>query len=79
VCQQHDILLITANRNDDGPDSLEATIHDLNNSLSLPVFTIANPELLLTSPDYAERVAIQVLEYLMTLDHLRGMGQLFIP
>lgn len=36
MCQQHDILLITANRNDDGPSSLEATIRDLNNSSSLP-------------------------------------------
>lgn len=79
VCQQHDIVLITANRNDDGPDSLEATIHNLNHSLSLPVFTIANPELVLTSPDYAERVAMQVLEYLLTLDGLRGTGRLWVP
>lgn len=79
VCQQRDIMLITANRNDDGPNSLEATIRDLNHSSSLPVFTIANPELVLTSPDYAERVAIQVLEYLMALDDLRGTGRLFVP
>ncbi len=40
VCQQHSIVLITANRNDDGPNSLEATIRDLNHASSLPVLTI---------------------------------------
>jgi hypothetical protein len=79
VCQQREIVLITANRNDEGPDSLESTIHDLNNPSSLPVLTIANPALVLTSPDYAERVAIQILEYLLGLDNFRGVGRLFVP
>ena len=79
ACQQHDILLITANRNDAGPDSLEATMRDLNTPSSLPVLTIADPELVMTSQDYAERVAIQVLEYLLDLDNFRGTGRLFVP
>ena len=41
--------------------------------------TIAAPELVLTSQDYAERVAIQTLEYLMDLDNFRGTGRLFVP
>ena len=65
LCQQREIVLLTANRNDEGPNSLEATIRTLNASSSLPVLTIADPELVLTSRDYAERVAIQVLEYLL--------------
>lgn len=60
LCQQHEIVLLTANRNDEGPDSLEATIRALNVPSSLPVLTIADPELVLASRDYAERVAIQV-------------------
>jgi len=79
LCQQRDIVLITANRNDEGPDSLEATIRDLNEPSSLPVLTIADPELVLASQDYAERVAIQVLEYLLDIGNFRGVGRLFVP
>jgi hypothetical protein len=79
ICQQREIVLLTANRHDEGPDSLEATIRDLNTLTSLPVMTIADPELVLMSQDYAERVAIQVLEYLMELDNFRGTGRLFVP
>jgi hypothetical protein len=79
LCQQRDIVLITANRNDEGPNSLEATIRDLNEPSNLPVLTIADPELVLASQDYAERVAIQVLEYLLDLDNFRGVGRLFVP
>ena len=43
------------------------------------LLTIADPELVLASRDYAERVAIQVLEYLLDLDHFRGVGRLFVP
>jgi len=79
LCQQREIILLTANRHDEGPDSLEATIRTLNVPSSLPVVTIADPELVLASRDYAERVAIQVLEYLLDLDHFRGVGRLFVP
>jgi hypothetical protein len=77
--QQRDIVLLTANRNDEGPESLEAAIRTLNDASSLPVLTIADPESVLTSRDYAERVAIQVLEYLLELDHFRGVGRLYVP
>jgi hypothetical protein len=60
LCQQREIVLLTANRNDEDSDSLEATIHTLNTPSSLPVLTIADPELVLASRDYAERVAIRV-------------------
>ena len=62
LCQQREIVLLTANRSDEGPDSLEATIRTLNTPSSLPVLTIADPELVLASWDYAEHVAVQVLE-----------------
>ncbi len=79
LCQQRDIILLTANRNDEGPDSLETTMRTLNIPSSLPVLTITTPELVLASRNYAERVAIQVLEYLLDLDHFRGVGRLFVP
>ena len=52
---------------------------DIEAPSRLPVLTIADPELVLASRDYAERVAIQVLEYLLELDHFRGVGRLFVP
>jgi hypothetical protein len=79
MCQQREIVLLTANRHDEGPESLEATIRALNHPGSLPVFTIADPESVLVSRDYAERVAIQVLEYLLELDNFRGVGRLYVP
>ena len=79
VCQQREIVLLTANRNDEGPESLEATIRALNDPGSLPVFTIADPESVFMRRDYAERVAIQILEYLLELDNFRGVGRLYVP
>ncbi len=40
-CQQHEVILITANRNAEGPDSLEAAIQDGNAPNNLPVLTLA--------------------------------------
>jgi hypothetical protein len=79
VCQQQQIVLITANRNHDGPDSLEATIRAHNTLTSLPVFTIADDQRVLTSKDYAERVALKLLDYLLDIDRVRGAGRLYIP
>ncbi|MGE3538787.1 MAG: hypothetical protein AB7N91_15315 [Candidatus Tectimicrobiota bacterium] len=79
LCQQREIILLTANRNDEGPDSLEATMRALHVPSSVPILTSADPERVLASRDYAERVAIQVLEYLLDLDHFRGIGRLFVP
>src|SRR5262245_64256852 len=38
VCQREQVVLVTANRNDDGPDSLEATIRTQNTPDCLPLF-----------------------------------------
>ncbi len=54
--QEKQLILITNNRNDDGPDSLENTIRRLNHSEALPVFTLANVDRLRSSRAYADRV-----------------------
>ncbi len=79
MCQQRDMVLLTANRNQAGPDSLEATLRTQNTASSLPVFTIANARRVLTSRDYAERVAAQLLDYLQDIDRVRGTGRLYLP
>jgi hypothetical protein len=78
-CQQAGILLITDNRNDDGPDSLAATIRANNNSTSLPVFTVADIRSVVTNPEYRHRVIDRLLRYLLELENIHGTGRLFLP
>jgi len=78
-CQERQVLLLTNNRNDDGPKSLQSTIQRLNQPHSLPVFTIGNADSILTSAEYADRVIDRLLRYLLELDNVRGTGRLFIP
>src|SRR5262249_1134607 len=56
LCQTQQIILITGNRNEEGPASLEATIQASNTLTSLPVLTISEPQRILNSRAYARRV-----------------------
>lgn len=79
TCQRRDVVLITGNRNDDGPDSLEATIRDSNTPQSLPVLTLANPNRLRNDSGYVEKVVERLLEYLLEIDKYHGTGRLYLP
>lgn len=79
ACQREQVVLITANRNDDGPESLEATIQQHNTPESLPVFTLANDQRALRDRLYAEAVADRLLEFLFDIDSYRGSGRLYLP
>jgi hypothetical protein len=79
ACQRGEVILITGNRNDDGDDSLQATIQAHNTPASLPVFTISEPKRVMRSPDYANRVVDRLLRYLMDIDNVRGAGRLWLP
>lgn len=79
ACQRHDVVLITANRNKNGLNSLEATIAERNQASSLPVLTVADADQILTSGDYARRVVSQLLEFLFDLENIRGTGRLYLP
>jgi hypothetical protein len=78
-CQEEQIILITANRNNDGPDSLEATLRTQNRPDSLPVFTVADAERVLHSGEYVGRVVERLLDYLLDIDNYRGTGRLYLP
>lgn len=78
TCQARQVVLVTGNRNNDGPDSLEATIRRLNRADSLPVITISKPQQV-AQRSYAERAAVRLLEYLSEIDKFRGTGRLYIP
>jgi hypothetical protein len=79
TCQDRELILITDNRNLDGPDSLEATIRAHNAANSLPVFTIADVQRLGQSHVYAFQVVERLLESLLRIDTLRGTGRLYVP
>jgi hypothetical protein len=78
LCQANDIVLITANRNNGAPESLEEVIRRHNTPTSLPVLTLANPLRFAQERAYAEEVAEQVLTYLVDLDNYRGAGRIFV-
>ena len=79
LCQERQIVLITGNRNQDGPASLESTIQASSTPLSLPVLTIGEPQRVFSSTTYAHGVAERLLEYLIDIDNLRGTRRLYLP
>jgi hypothetical protein len=79
ACQREGVALVTDNRNEDGPDSLGATIRACNTPTSLPVFTMADATRFLTSKDYAQEVVESLLQYLLDIDAYRGTGRLYLP
>jgi hypothetical protein len=78
-CQRQQLILLIANRNDDGPDSLENTLRTMSTPASLPVFTLANAQRVLDDRQYVEREVIRMLEYIEDLDRVRGTGRLYLP
>jgi hypothetical protein len=79
LCQHSNWVLITGNRNSRGSDSLEETIRRESTADSLPVITVGDPEQVMTSSLYVERVTEKLLEYLLQIENLRGTGRLFVP
>ena len=79
LCQTRQIILITGNRNEEGPASLEATIQEPNTLTSLPVLTISEPQRILSSRAYAHHVVERLVEYLIDVENLRGTGRLYLP
>ena len=79
TCQSNEWCLITGNRNSDGPDSLQKTIERENFAEALPVFTIGDPDSVISSRDYADRVVVRLLEFLLVIDGKRGTGRRYLP
>ena len=81
-CQAAGYVLLTANRNGDGEDSLDSVIRAGGPS-ALPVFTIADAGRVMTDSDYARHVIVQMLDYLIDLNEqpelLLGAGRLYLP
>ena len=78
-CQTTGMILVTANRDMDRPDSLEAMLRRRNRSDSLPVFTLSDAGRFLADDLYAHRVADRFLNYLDQSYRLLGAGRLYLP
>ena len=77
-CQRNSYLLLTANRNQKDPDSLQLTIREENTPDSLPVITISNQQRLHNAA-YREACIDRLLTFVLELsDHL-GAGRLYVP
>jgi len=79
LCQARQIVLITANRNQSGPDSLQGTILRESTIDSLPVITIGDPRQLQLDNVYRERAADRLIEILFDMERIRGAGRMYIP
>jgi len=67
-CQSAELVLNTANRNEDGPDSLEATIRTHGTGQSLPVFALADANRVLFAAVHF-RSALGPIEVVRQLDN----------
>ena len=79
VCQDSQTVLVTGNRNAEGPHSLELTIREHNDPTSLPVLTLADPRRITQDTAYADRVSTRFLDILLDIEAYRGTGRLYLP
>ncbi|HSX77395.1 MAG TPA: ACP S-malonyltransferase [Candidatus Saccharimonadia bacterium] len=79
ICQRAQGVLVTANRNDAGPASLEATLQHQHTLQSLPVFTLAKDHRVLRDRQDAETVADRLREAVFDIDSSRGTGRIYLP
>jgi hypothetical protein len=78
-CQKRQLLWLTANRNRQGDDSLQAVLDERNEPTSLPVLTVSNPNRALVDALYRELCAYRIADIALELPRHLGMGRLFIP
>jgi hypothetical protein len=76
--QTNQMMILTANRNMKGEDSLEQVICKENATGSFPVVTIGNLDRL-DKFDYRERCVERLIEIVLEIESYMGVGRLFIP
>lgn len=72
------MIILTANRNMKGDDSLEQVIREENTLRSFPVVTISNKERL-DEQNYRDRCASRLVEILLNIENYKGVGRVYIP
>jgi predicted nuclease of predicted toxin-antitoxin system len=76
--QANQMLLLTANRNAKGEDSLEQTIREEGASTSLPVITIGNLDRLVEQK-YREQCSARLADIVFSIENYLGVNRVFIP
>ena len=76
--QNNRMILLTANRNMKGKDSLEQIIREANTATSLPVLTIGNVDGL-SNADYREDCITRWLEIVADIENYLGARRIYIP
>ena len=76
--QQHRLLLITSNRNQENETSLQATIEHENTPEALPVLTLSQSNRLLL-PGYRQQAVHKLVEIIIYLENYLGVGRIYIP
>jgi len=76
--QENKMIILTANRKMKGEDSLEETIRQESTFDSLPVITIANVDRI-NERVYREQCAARLIEIVIDLENLIGVGRIYIP
>ncbi len=76
--QKNSLILLTANRNNDGENSLQQTIWDENQPTSLPVVTIGILDRL-EERAYREQCAERLVEIVLNIENYLGVGRIYIP
>ncbi|AFY78032.1 hypothetical protein Ple7327_2763 [Pleurocapsa sp. PCC 7327] len=79
TAQDNQMILLTANRNMKGEDSLERTLREDNTSNSLPIVTIASLDRFRSEPSYRSQCADRIIEILLDIENYTGVGRIFIP
>jgi Domain of unknown function (DUF5615) len=75
--QENQMMILTANRNMKGDDSLESVMREENTADSFPVLTISDIDRL-DEFDYRERCVERLVEMVLDVDNYMGVGRLFI-
>ena len=76
--QENQMIILTANRNMKGEDSLEEVMREENTVDSFPALTIGDLDRL-DEFDYRERCIERLIEIVLDIDNYMGSGRLFIP
>jgi hypothetical protein len=78
-CQREAWLLLTANRNMLGQNSLEAVIRQLGGPDSLPVLTLADPDRVQMDSEYRALCAYKIASVAIDIHNSRGITRIFVP
>ncbi len=77
--QANRMFLLTGNRSDHEPDSLERTIREESTPDSLPVLTVGNVNRIKRERIYREKCADRIAEIFSDLENHLGTSRIFLP